>query len=81
MDVTCAVVNCLRNASLLRSASARSDFLSFTSSNSPRFVVNRNNGDDPGDPKPARVATNTVYFDKDRPSALVLPVIYLNDGR
>ena len=55
--------------------------LHVTSSNSPRFVVNHNNGDTPGDPKPARVATNTIYFDKDHPSALVLPVVYLNDGR
>jgi len=55
--------------------------LHVTSSNSPRFVVNHNNGDDPGDPKPPRVATNTIYLDKDHPSALVLPVVYLNDGR
>ena len=54
--------------------------LHITSSSSPRFVVNHNNGDTPDDPKPPRVATNTVYFDKDHPSALVLPVIYL-DGR
>jgi hypothetical protein len=25
------------------------------------------------------VATNTIYFDKDHPSALVLPVVYLDD--
>jgi len=55
--------------------------LHVTSSNSPRFVVNHNNGDEPADPKPARVAVNTIYFDKDHPSALVLPVVYLNDGR
>ncbi|HZC15972.1 MAG TPA: CocE/NonD family hydrolase [Caulobacteraceae bacterium] len=54
--------------------------LHITSSNSPRFVVNHNNGDTAADPKPPRVATNTVYFDKDHPSALVLPVVYL-DGR
>jgi predicted acyl esterase len=51
-----------------------------TSSNSPRFVVNHNNGDEPGNPQPPRVATNTIYYDKDHPSAVVLPVIYLNDG-
>ncbi|MFL5296687.1 MAG: CocE/NonD family hydrolase [Phenylobacterium sp.] len=55
--------------------------LHVTSSNSPRFVVNHNNGDEAGDPKPPRVATNSVYFDKDHPSALVLPVVFLNDGR
>jgi predicted acyl esterase len=54
--------------------------LHITSSNSPRFVVNQNNGDTATDPKPPRVATNTVYYDKDHPSALVLPVVYL-DGR
>lgn len=50
--------------------------LHVTSSNSPRFVVNRNNGDTATDPKPPRVATNTIYFDRDHPSALVLPIVY-----
>jgi hypothetical protein len=27
-----------------------------------------------------RVATNTIYFDKDHPSAMVLPVIYPGNG-
>ncbi len=51
--------------------------LHITSSNSPRFEVNPNTGEAPGhhDLKP-RVATNTIYFDKDHPSALVLPVVY-----
>ncbi len=51
--------------------------LHITSSNSPRFDVNPNNGDLPGlgTAKP-RVATNTIYFDKTHPSALVLPVVY-----
>jgi uncharacterized protein len=54
--------------------------LVITSSNAPRFEVNRNNGAAPGDgATPARVATNTVYFDKDHPTALVLPVIYPDD--
>ena len=50
-----------------------------TSSNSPRFDVNRNNGDTADDPKLPRVATNSIYMDADHPSALVLPVVYLND--
>ena len=52
--------------------------LHITSSNSPRFEVNPNTGEAVGhhELKP-RVATNTVYFDKDHPSALVLPVVYL----
>jgi predicted acyl esterase len=53
--------------------------LHVTSSNSPRFEVNDNNGGAPGEhPKP-RVATNSIYLDKDHPSALVLPVVYLDD--
>jgi len=56
--------------------------LVITSSNSPRFEVNRNNGAPPGDKStPARVATNTVYLDKTHPTALVLPVIYPDDGK
>jgi hypothetical protein len=54
--------------------------LVITSSNAPRFEVNRNNGAAPGDATtPARVATNSVYLDKDHPTALVLPVIYPDD--
>ncbi|MEX2470071.1 MAG: CocE/NonD family hydrolase [Pseudohongiellaceae bacterium] len=47
-----------------------------SSSNYPRFAVNPNNGaalDDTG--TPAQVATNTVYFDARRPSAIILPVV------
>jgi putative CocE/NonD family hydrolase len=54
--------------------------LHITSSNSPRFEVNDNNGEAPGEHLKPRVAMNTVYFDHDHPSALVLPVVYL-DGR
>jgi predicted acyl esterase len=54
--------------------------LVITSSNAPRFEVNPNNGAPPGDTTtPPRVATNTVYLDKDHPTALVLPVIYPDD--
>lgn len=51
--------------------------LHITSSNSPRFEVNPNNGEAPGEHgmKP-RVATNTIYMDQSHPSALVLPVVY-----
>jgi hypothetical protein len=56
--------------------------LVITSSNAPRFEVNRNNGAPPGDvTTPARVATNSLYLDKDHPTALVLPVIYPDDGK
>jgi uncharacterized protein len=55
--------------------------LHITSSSSPRFEVNGNNGAPPGDHKtPPRVATNTVYMDATHPSALVLPVVY-PDGK
>jgi predicted acyl esterase len=51
--------------------------LHITSSNSPRFEVNQNNGEAPGEHKlKPRVATNSVYMDASHPSALVLPVIY-----
>jgi hypothetical protein len=52
--------------------------LHITSSNSPRFEVNDNNGEAPGEHLKPRVATNTIYFDKDHPSALVLPIVYLD---
>jgi predicted acyl esterase len=55
--------------------------LHITSSNSPRFEVNGNNGTAPGDHRAApRVATNSVYMDATHPSALVLPVVY-PDGK
>ena len=50
--------------------------LHITSSNSPRFVVNHNNGDTPTDPKPPRIAANSIYMDRSHPTALVLPIVY-----
>lgn len=47
-----------------------------TSSNFPRFAVNPNNGaalDDTA--TAAKIANNTIYFDAQRPSAIVLPVV------
>jgi predicted acyl esterase len=47
-----------------------------TSSNYPRFAVNPNNGADLDDlTTPANIAENTVFFDAQRPSAIVLPVV------
>ncbi|HEY0437708.1 MAG TPA: CocE/NonD family hydrolase [Phenylobacterium sp.] len=55
--------------------------LHITSSNAPRFEVNTNTGEPPGQHKlPPRVATNSVYMDASHPSALVLPVVY-PDGK
>ena len=53
--------------------------LHITSSNSPRFEVNPNTGEPAGQHtmKP-RIAINTIYFDRDHPSALVLPLVYLD---
>lgn len=48
--------------------------LVITSSNSPRFAVNPNTGDPTAKP---RVAVNTIYLDRDHPTALVLPLVYL----
>ena len=55
--------------------------VSITSSNSTKFDVNPNTGEPIGAPPKLapRVATNTIYFDKDHPSAIVLPVIYPDD--
>jgi hypothetical protein len=51
-----------------------------TSSNAPRFEVNPNTGEAPGEGKlKPRVAVNTVYMDATRPSAIVLPVVYPAD--
>lgn len=56
--------------------------LHISSSNSPRFEVNPNTGEAPGESKlKARVATNSVYHDAAHPSALVLPVIYLDGAK
>jgi len=47
-----------------------------SSSNFPRFAVNPNNGAALDDTTtPAKIANNTIYFDAQRPSAIVLPVV------
>jgi hypothetical protein len=48
-----------------------------TSSNATKFEVNPNTGEPFGVPTntPPRIATNTVYFDKRHPSAMILPVL------
>ena len=47
-----------------------------TSSNAPRFEVNRNTGEPIGVAKqPPRVANNTIHHDADHPSAIVLPIV------
>lgn len=49
-----------------------------TSSNAPRFEVNPNTGEPPGeDTMVPRKAVNAVYHDYDRPSAIVLPITEL----
>jgi putative CocE/NonD family hydrolase len=50
--------------------------LHVTSSNSPRFEVNPNNGSAPGgDPGTPRIAINTIYVDRAHASELTLPVL------
>ena len=50
-----------------------------TSSNAPRFEVNPNTGEPTGHHTlPPRTAVNTIYYDKDHPSAVVLPMVYLD---
>jgi predicted acyl esterase len=47
-----------------------------TSSNFPRFAVNPNNGAALDDvTAPATSAQNTIYFDSNRSSSIVLPVV------
>jgi uncharacterized protein len=48
-----------------------------TSSNSTKFEINPNTGEPFGVPTttPPRVALNTIYFDKQHPSAMILPVL------
>jgi predicted acyl esterase len=47
-----------------------------TSSNHPRFEVNPNTGDPPGEEtSPPRVARNTILHDAAHASALILPVM------
>ncbi len=47
-----------------------------SSSNYPRFAVNPNNGAALDDlSTPARIANNTIFFDAQRPSAIILPVV------
>jgi putative CocE/NonD family hydrolase len=48
-----------------------------TSSNSPRFDVNPNTGANPGPNAKTRVAKNTIYMEAGKPSAIVLPILYL----
>jgi putative CocE/NonD family hydrolase len=49
-----------------------------SSSNFPRFDVNPNTGEPLNDNRRWRVATNTVYFDAQKPSRIVLPIIPSN---
>jgi predicted acyl esterase len=54
--------------------------LHVSSTSSPRFEVNPNTGEAPGEHKLApRAAKNSVYMDAAHPSALVLPVVYPED--
>jgi uncharacterized protein len=46
-----------------------------SSSNFPRFDVNPNTGEPLNDNRRWRIAQNTVYFDAQHPSRIVLPVI------
>jgi hypothetical protein len=51
--------------------------LDISSSNFPKFDVNRNTGEPEGASRRRRVAVNTVFADAARPSRLVLPVLPL----
>jgi len=49
--------------------------LEISSSNFPRFARNLNTGGDSATSPHVATATNTIYHDKEHPSALVLPVV------
>jgi putative CocE/NonD family hydrolase len=50
-----------------------------SSSNYPHFDLNFNTGEPEGLATHSRVATNTVFMDRDRPSYVVLPLVPLRD--
>jgi putative CocE/NonD family hydrolase len=52
--------------------------LELSSSNFPRFDRNLNTGEEQGFASRLVKATNTIYHDRDHPSALVLPVVSNN---
>ena len=49
--------------------------LEIASSNFPRFDRNLNTGEDPSIATRMVKATNTIYHDREHPSALILPVV------
>ncbi len=49
--------------------------LDISSSNFPRFDLNPNTGEPEGAWRDTRVARNTVFLDRDRPSHVVLPIV------
>ena len=49
--------------------------LDISSSNFPRFDPNPNTGEQLGDHRSTRIATNTVWHDATRPSHVILPVV------
>jgi putative CocE/NonD family hydrolase len=49
--------------------------LEISSSNFPRFDRNLNTGEDQATSTRMQPATNTIYHDKEHPSALVLPIV------
>jgi len=51
--------------------------LDISSSNFPRYDVNSNTGEPEGRAQTRRVATNTVFVDRKRPSHVVLPIVPL----
>ena len=48
--------------------------LAISSSNYPRFDVNPNTGGDPFDKETMREASNTIYYNKNYPSHILLPI-------
>jgi putative CocE/NonD family hydrolase len=54
--------------------------IDISSSNFPHFDANPNTGEPEGRARSRRIATNSVYLDKQRPSHVVLPIIPLRSS-
>lgn len=72
-EVAEIVVECFPTSNLFKAGHRIR--LDVSSSNFPHFDVNPNTGAPEGAPGPRRIARNTVFMDRARPSQVVLPVI------
>jgi putative CocE/NonD family hydrolase len=55
--------------------------LDVSSSNYPHFDLNFNTGEEEGMAQSSKVATNTVWMDRSRPSHALIPVVARGEAR